>query len=231
MASLSVRHDTFYENRNQTMNVVALGTESLIVVCSSLFFIILMITLSPVDKMDTINFLLTEVSLGLLGNDFFDIHGNSIVSLNLLVSKCSSQNDASTASDVPLLQKLKLSESNFSFEKSKSANAQPYKKPEKLRRLSYSDMSANAMPPADIPAKPKCAKITTRRSTCIGDRLTGGLTTSAAQQPSTTVSRKIAVFKAPGLGVNRSLQPLGILQRDLQIGNFLHISETRMFEI
>lgn len=191
-----------------------------------------------VDKMDTINFLLTEVSLGLLGNNFFDIHGNRIESLNLLVSKCSSKNNLSTASEVPLLEKLKFSESNFSYEQgcliqnSKPANCQPYNKPERLRRLSYSDMPANAMPLVDIPAKPQCAKIRTRRSTCIGD---GAFLTSAAQQRSTPVEKRIIAFKQPGLSVNQQLQPLEKLQHDLKIGNnkitSIDVSENRNLEI
>lgn len=177
-----------------------------------------------IDKMDTINFLLTEVSLGLLGNQFFDINGNSIESLNLLVSKCAPKNNQSTASDVPLLKKLKLSESKlsqakeFTVSKTKSINTQPYTKPDRLRRLSYSDIPADAAPPADN-VKPQCAKIRVRRSTCIGDKPI--LTSAPAQKPTET---KPMLSRPPGIRINQSLQPpqpLEKLQRDLNIGNFI----------
>lgn len=178
-----------------------------------------------IDKMDTINFLLTEVSLGLLGNQFFDINGNSIESLNLLVSKCASKNNQSTASDVPLLKKLKLSESKlsqaegFTVPKPKSINTQPYTKPDRSRRLSHSDIPADAPPSAEIPAKPQCAKIRLRRSTCIGDRPVW--TSTLAQTPPETTPIQ---SKPTGIRINQSLQapqPLEKLQRDLNIGKFI----------
>lgn len=169
------------------------------------------------DKMDTINFLLTEVSLGLLGNSFFDIHGNNVKSLNLLVSKQSSQHIERTPGEVPLLKKLKLSEQHIAkgiyAQKLKAAQFHPYKKPEKLRRLSHSDISStNAPPPVNIPAKPQSARIRERRSTCIGER-----PTAIALAPPKPVGKQIVIIKPPGMNANRP--PLEILQRDLKIGN------------
>lgn len=185
-----------------------------------------------IDKMDTINFLLTEVSLGLLGNNFFDIHGNSIESLNTLVSKCSSKSSQTTTSEVPLLKKIKLSESNFSLQKgrlvqkSKISNAEPYRKPDKLRRLSHSDMPANATPTVDIPLKPQCAKIRTRRSTCIGERSI--LINAVTQQPLPGTENKLMVLKPSAANASRPLQPLEKLQQDLKIGYFHFILDICM---
>lgn len=43
------------------------------------------------EKMDTVNFLLTEVSLELLGNTFYDVYGDKTNSLNYLVSRKSAK--------------------------------------------------------------------------------------------------------------------------------------------
>lgn len=175
-----------------------------------------------VDKMDTINFLLTEVSLGLLGNDFFDIHGNCMDSLNTLVSKSSSKNIACPAGDAPLVHKLKLSESNLlntNKHKSKTTNSEPYKKPDKLRRLSHSDMRPDQMLPADIPMKSQSAKIRARRSTCIGNRF--HLVSENQKQSST--SDQFKVIRLPANGVVQPLVSLEGLQQELKIGMLRHV--------
>lgn len=169
-----------------------------------------------IDKMDTINFLLTEVSLGLLGNNFFDINGNSVESLNLLVSKGSPKCSSSAASEVPLLQKLKLSELKVgSVQKTKLAISQPYNKPEKLRRLSHSDIPANAKQPIAIAARQLSAKITARRSTCIGDRFL--LPAALPQKSSETI-----VLRPDGKNVLQANDTLAKLQQELKIGNFIY---------
>lgn len=174
------------------------------------------------DKMDTINFLLTEVSLGLLGNKFFDINGNNIESLNLLVTRNSPNKDnepPTTACENSLLKKLKLSAATLSSEKgnfvlksTKPIITHPYKKPERLRRLSHSDVPAHLERPVNIPAKPQCAQIMARRSTCIGDRHI--LSSSIVKNPLET---KTLDLEASHVNVNRTLEKL---QRDLNIGNF-----------
>lgn len=182
--------------------------------------------LQNTDKMDTINFLLTEVSLGLLGNSFFDIHGNSVKSLNLLVSKQLSHHIERTPGEVPLLKKLKLSERHIAkgiyAQKLKAAHFHPYKKPEKLRRLSHSGISSsNAPPPVSIPAKPQSARIRERRSTCIGERPAAN-----ALAPPKPVDKQIMTIKAPSMIGKRPHQPLEILQRDLKIGSFIRFLDS-----
>lgn len=216
--SFSMRHDTYYENKNNQIIVFAQlrKLESCLLLS---IFVFLMNGRPSIDKMDTINFLLTEVSLGLLGNNLFDINGNGVGSLNLLVSKCASKNNQNTSGAVPLLQKLKLNESNFSqatdcsVQKTKLSNSHPYKKPEKLRRLSHTGLLANLTPPVDIPAKPQSAKIRERRFTCIGDR---SMLTSAASQK--TLDKKTIALKSLGMNINKTIPPLEKLQQDLNIG-------------
>lgn len=119
------------------------------------------------EKMDKINFLITEVSLECLGNKFFDIYGNQTNSLLRLISASSLKPEPTNNDDESALWKA------LTVEKSKPIIPKTFKAPtvpERKRRASFSNPNIEPDTSNDpecllVPMAPKAAKIATRRST------------------------------------------------------------------
>lgn len=138
-----------------------------------------------IEKMDKINFLITEVSLECLGNKYFDIYGNQSDSLLRLISASSLKPGAIdedresdlwtslTATEVTKTSKTKSvnrrqAASAAAAAAAAEAAANVNKKPMK-RRASFSIANetdaANDPESLLVPMAPKAAKISNRRST------------------------------------------------------------------
>lgn len=135
-----------------------------------------------IEKMDKINFLITEVSLECLGNKYFDIYGNQTDSLLRLISINSlkpgvidSDNETDlwkslTAPEVTRTSKAKsVHRRTVAAGAVVEAGARVNEKPSK-RRASFSIANNEADSAHDpesllVPMAPKAAKIANRRST------------------------------------------------------------------
>lgn len=137
-----------------------------------------------IEKMDKINFLITEVSLECLGNKYFDIYGNQSDSLLRLISANSLKPGAIdedkesdlwtslTATEVTKTNKVKSVNRRQAAAAARAAAAEAVanvnKKPLK-RRASFSIANetdaANEPESLLVPMAPKAAKISNRRST------------------------------------------------------------------
>lgn len=127
------------------------------------------------EKMDKINFLITEVSLECLGNKYFDIYGKQTDSLLRLISLNSMKPDSTDA----VADKQSNLWKSLTAEKVKpkvKINNRPVatSRPQRKRRASLSivnnesgtaDTAANDPESLLVPMAPKAAKITNRRST------------------------------------------------------------------
>lgn len=122
-----------------------------------------------IETMDRINFLLTEVSLECLGNNFFDIYGNQTESLlNLVSAESLRQKPAKSASESKLLKALHIDP--FKYENARKV--QLTKAPvSRKRRMSLSDKDKSKEIQREpesllVPMNPpKSAKISNRRQT------------------------------------------------------------------
>lgn len=134
-----------------------------------------------IEKMDKINFLITEVSLECLGNKYFDIYGNQSDSLLRLISFNSlkpgaidSDNDTDlwkslTATEVPKISKTKALNRRMAAVAAAAEAAANVNKKQPKRRASFSIANETdiAHDPESllVPMAPKAAKIMNRRST------------------------------------------------------------------
>lgn len=135
-----------------------------------------------IEKMDQINFLITEVSLECLGNKFFDVYGNQadsllrLISVNSLKSKPTDTDDESdlwnslTATKVSQTTKAKSGNRQAAAMAAATAAAAVTPKPNKKqlkRRASFSITNNESDDPESllVPMAPKAAKIANRRST------------------------------------------------------------------
>lgn len=119
------------------------------------------------EKMDKINFLITEVSLECMGNSFFDIYGNQTSSLIPLISASSLKPRATNADEQSALWKTMNKDQTRPFiPKTFKAPAVPARK----RRASFSNTNNEPDTSNDpesllVPMAPKAAKIANRRQT------------------------------------------------------------------
>lgn len=130
-----------------------------------------------VDKMDKINFLLTEVSLECLGNKFFDIYGRQNRTLVGLVSSMTLKPPPRTVvdSESDLWKALNIEKDGPIIKKRICKIETPANERKRKRRASFSitnnetDTNNEANDPESllVPMQntPKAAKITQRRST------------------------------------------------------------------
>lgn len=125
-----------------------------------------------IEKMDRINFLITEVSLECLGNKFFDIYGNQADSLLHLISANSLKAERTDVDDESSLWK------SLTTKKKKKIIVPIEKKilpnivtnESRKRRASFSNTNEEPDTSNDpesllVPMAPKAAKIMNRRST------------------------------------------------------------------
>lgn len=126
-----------------------------------------------IEKMDRINFLITEVSLECLGNKFFDIYGNKTNSLLGLISVNTLKTEP-TAEDceTDLWKSLTAEKKKIIVEKKiLSQDSQVTNEPRQKRRASFT-ITNNEPDTSNDPESllvpmtiPKAAKISMRRST------------------------------------------------------------------
>lgn len=122
-----------------------------------------------IETMNTINFLLTEVSLECLGNKFFDVYGNQADSLLRLISANTLKPELTDADT-----ETELWKSLTATKKKPKIIIKPIVQTEPVgirkRRASFSntnnDADGNSEPESLlVPMAPKAAKIANRRST------------------------------------------------------------------
>lgn len=176
------------------------------------------------EKMDKINFLITEVSLECLGNKFFDIYGNQANSLLKLISASSLRAESTNCDEETALWKA------LTAEKVKPTITKTFKQPivvpERKRRASFSNAdneqeSSNDPESLLVPLAPKAAKIARRRST-ISVQLAnkGGRRPMAISSTQPFLVHKQQTFDAPPRHSGSVTDIMRNLKRDIDARKF-----------
>lgn len=152
-----------------------------------------------IEKMDRINFLITEVSLECLGNKFFDIYGKQTNSLLGLISlnSLSATNGTSSDSESDLWSSLttERKSTNNNWTRPNKQRIVNKSAQGRKRRASISTTNNETDDPESLlvpmPSAPKAAKISNRRSTIAVQVAKNRKSPATAQPTATNQHRKL----------------------------------------
>lgn len=164
-----------------------------------------------IEKMDRINFLLTEVSLECLGNKFYDIYGDQTETLlNLVSTKSLRCKPSADAKNSKLLRAVDIDPNEF--ERRVKLESLKTKQRQRKRRMSLSDKDNETFAVPQVVSKPqnpesllmpmnppKAARISSRRQT---------INVSQAQAQAQAQAQSQRHRRTNGYELPRSVQPL-----------------------